>query len=246
MRRSIQLFTVLGCALALGACTDFASNNVCLPGAVDCRPDGGNFQTPNLNGPNPNFPDPNNAPPSQFERNDEMMVVHSIVIHEVLLDPTGPNAGNQAIELRNVTNAAMDLGDWVLSAAGQTFVMPEGLSIPATGVVAVHVGSDQDTTAINEISAPDMSELSVESGDLALISPTGEMADYLQWGEGNHDRESAAVLEGRWTTGESITVPVEGQSIMRVNGKGTADSYVGDFPTIGILGGLNLKDGGAE
>src|SRR5205085_4619079 len=69
---------------------------------------------------------------------DESLTIaqHAVVVNEVLAN--SPTGTNDWIELKNTTNAPIDISGWYLSDSGEDllkFQVPQGTVIPANGFV---------------------------------------------------------------------------------------------------------------
>ena len=161
------------------------------------------------------------------------------VLNEILYDPTGENFGNQLIEIKNIGDATADIsGWWLCTLALQYTQLPSGVTIPAGGIIVIHVGGS-GTNTTTDIFLSSMSGLSASASDVSLYSndsftSSSSIRDFVQWGSGGNGRESVAVSAGIWTAGDFITDVAKGHSI-EYDGSGNSSSDWIDqpVPTIG-------------
>jgi hypothetical protein len=178
----------------------------------------GDVSVPSSNGPNPqNLPDPN-AVPKPTTPNGYAVSPSPVTIEEVLVDPMGPNAGNQYIELFNASAFDADIGGWVLSDGNSSHTFAYGFTVAAGERVVVHVGATGTDTSADQFS-PSFNTLGTQ-GSLALMRSGVDLVDYVQWGGSPNNFENTADQMAEWTQGDFITLPSEGQSI---NYDGTAN-----------------------
>lgn len=130
---------------------------------------------------------------------------------ELLVNPVGPDAGAQKVELRNTGNVPADLTGWVLVTAAGTFAMPP-VVVPAYDIVLAHVGQTGTSTA-TAIFLPTLPVLT-NSATLALFrssatSNPGELVDFVSWG-GGQTTMALAIAAGQWpNAANTITVPAQ-------------------------------------
>lgn len=167
-------------------------------------------------------------------------------INEVLVDPAGPNAGNQIIEIKNTSNAAFT------PPAGWTFCIrpfyppiPQ-IQIPAGGVVRVHMYAFGANTATDWFIPPPFGvtelplngEFQIYSTNLFFLSPAF-IEDFVSWGAGVGNpllsRIDVATAAGIWpNTTTHIALPDEGSTLARFDtGTGPSSFYVDSTPTLG-------------
>lgn len=179
---------------------------------------------PRSNGPNPNnLPNPNAVPKPGAGQG--YMVNHSpVVFSEVLLNPTGVDAGNQYVELLNTSGLDSDVGGWTVSDGTSTFTFPFGFRISAGSRVVVCLGASGGATNAVQF-APSFNVLSLSQGSLALLRGGSEVVDYLQWGGTPNAYESAAATNQVWPAGEYATLAPEGQSLNFLGGVAGATNW---------------------
>ncbi len=168
---------------------------------------------------------------------------------EVLIDPVGPNAGFQRIELHNTGPQHADLTGWNLVTAQGTYPMPP-VVVPAGAFALLHVASSGTSTNL-DIHLPTLPVLG-PSGSLALFrdaatNSPASLVDFVSWG-GGQASIAIAVLANRWpTTTDTVQVPAfPGATLAHYDqhaygaNRGSESWFVDGTPT---LGGPN--DGGA-
>ena len=164
-------------------------------------------------------------------------------INELFLNPPGPNAGKQIIEIVNVSDAPFTPPanwSWCISPA---YSRIPRIEIPAGGVVQLHIGALGTNTATDWF-LPSVVELPLD-GEFAIYSTNLFWAvpmfieDFVSWGAGAClpfcSRIDIAVRAGKWPDITShLPVPAEGSSIAWLgNGNGPAKFYVDSTPTLG-------------
>ena len=149
------------------------------------------------------------------------------VLNEVLYDPVGANAGNQLIEIKNIGDATADIGGWWFCNRLSYTQLPTGVTIPAGGIIVIHVGSSGTNTS-TDIFLSSMVSLNTSASDISFyfnstFTSSSSIRDFVQWGSGGNGRESVAVNAGIWTAGDFIPNVAEGHSI-EYDGDGNSSS----------------------
>lgn len=213
--RRVALFLCLGSMLALMAgCGDM------LGGYANTVQ--GDVAIPSANGPNPNnLPDPNAVPKPRTPQGYAVSL-SPVTIEEILIDPTGADAGNQYVELYNSSQFDADLGGWVLSNGTDTFTFGYGFKVPSSGRVLVRVAASGNDT-LTEQFAPSFRVLNRAAGSLALMRTGNELVDFVQWGTAGNPFEFAAAVVGEWAAGDFVATAAEGASI-QYNGSASNSS----------------------
>ena len=252
--------TALGLAafLTLAAgCGDFSRQDVCLPNANDCAVpfyDKNNPAPTDLpfgNGPNPGYVDCNafreeydNGTPKNANACKPKNGAHAgriggvesskvpVVINEVLVDPEGPNAGNQSIELWNVGKPDFDLSGFIIDCDAGRAELPAGTILPTASFLTIHVGS-AGLDRLGEVFLADLGTLNDHQGYVAFITPGGIIADYVQWGGGGQALEQFAAREGQWTPREYCLPPAEGYSLIFAGVGNSSRDFAAARPTLG-------------
>jgi len=164
-------------------------------------------------------------------------------ITEVLVDPLGPNAGAQIVELTNDLNRPVDLTGWYVSGALVTLPLPT-VTLGAGGVARLHVGATGFSTPA-DLFVPGMPELPVV-GTFTVHSGANPndpvlLVDFVAW-NGGQQNISTAVAAGQWpSTLVSVTLPApEGATIAHYGasafgGANEPDAWYQDTtPTVGL------------
>lgn len=198
MRQYAMLIALLVIAGMTSACSNYANT---LNEDVD---------EPQATGPNPQgLPDPGGVP-KPTTPNGYAVSPSPVTIEEVLVDPMGPDAGNQYIELFNASIFDADIGGWVLSDGYSSHTFPYGFRVNAGDRVLVHIGAAGADSPTNQFS-PSFNTLSTQ-GSLALIRSGVDLVDYVQWGGSPNSFENTADQVAEWPIGDFLTLPQEGQS----------------------------------
>lgn len=168
---------------------------------------------------------------------------------EILIDPIGPNAGHQLVELHNTGNVAADLTGWTLVTPAGTYSMP-AVSVAAGAFVLLHVAASGANT-MTDLFLPSMPALG-NVGSLALFrsgatSNPADLLDFVSWG-GGLGAIAVATVANQWPSATDTVQPptVEGHSLAHydqyayASNLGSASWFDDGTPT---LGGRN--DGGA-
>ena len=164
-------------------------------------------------------------------------------INELFLNPPGPNAGKQIIEIVNTSEMPFTPpADWTWCIRPAYAPIPQ-IEVPAGGVVQLHIGAFGTNTETDWF-LPSVVELPL-NGEFAIYSTNFFWAfpmfieDFVSWGIGACvpfcTRIDIAVLAGKWpdlTT--HLPVPAEGSSIASLgNGAGLDKFFVDSSPTLG-------------
>lgn len=200
MRRVALLIALGGLVALLSACGDYANTTK------------GTVTIPSSNGPNPgNLPNPNTVP-KPLTPHGYAVSLSPVTIEEVLVDPMGPNAGMQYVELFNASLYEADLGGWVLTNGQDSFTFAYGFKVASKARVLVHIGTAGTPDSGNQF-APSFGELDPAQGSLALLRAGSDVVDFVQWGNSGQPLEGAAVLVGEWLGGDYVLRAAEGRSI---------------------------------
>ncbi|MFO1077217.1 MAG: lamin tail domain-containing protein [Planctomycetota bacterium] len=170
-------------------------------------------------------------------------------ISEILIDPVGPNAGNQIVELHNYGNLTIDLTGWNLVVTNATVGLP-GIALPAGQYTQLHVGANGVSNP-GDIFLPGMPVLGA-SGSLALfrsplIANPADLVDFVSWG-GGQGAIAVAVAANLWPSPTDTVQPpaIEGHTMASYDqyvysSNGGSESWFDDgTPTLGAR-----NDGGA-
>jgi hypothetical protein len=198
MRNFALLLSLAALTALTSACGDFA-NTV-----------SGDTGLPQSNGPNPqNLPNPNTVPkptpPPSYS-----ITLSPVVIQEILVDPAGPNASSQYVELLNATSTAADIGGWMLTDGFSSHTFGYGFTVAPGARVVIHLGSNGNDTIAEQFS-PSFGELNA-TGSMALMQSGIDLVDFVEWGAINQNFEATAAQLAEWTAGDFVATPVEGHS----------------------------------
>ena len=175
---------------------------------------------------------------------------------ELSIDPVGPNAGAQIVEVRSTGITAANLAGWRLVTPAGVFALPAVMLLP-DAIASIHLGQAGIDTAA-DLWLPTVPTLT-NSGTLSLFrsaattSPAA-LVDFVAWGGGNAGI-ALAVAAGQWPNiGESIQPPTqEGRTMAHFDhvtygSRSTAAAWFLDStPTLGARndgGGLFAGAGG--
>jgi hypothetical protein len=168
---------------------------------------------------------------------------HSQVrITEVLANPTGPDVGNQLVEITNVGNSVADISGWriCVQLTYRTFQSPLFLDPDETFTVHIRAaGTNDDNNFYTDTFYP---ALVVADDSFGLYGPSGlfsdpaAMRDFVQWGAPLQPRENVANSAGLWVAGDFAAVPSEGLSLGLCDEAGGSSAFwLAGVPTVGGL-----------
>lgn len=168
--------------------------------------------------------------------------VTTVEFTELLIDPVGPNAGAQIVEMRNTGVTSADLTGWQLVTPAGTFALPPVI-LPWSGIVLLRLGQSGVSNQL-DIFLPTVPALG-SAGTLALFrsaatSSANELVDFVAWG-GGQATMTIAQLAGQWPhPANQIAVPiVEGHTMahfedMTYGSRSEAAAWFADgTPTLG-------------
>ena len=163
-----------------------------------------------------------------------------VVIEQLLLDPAGNESRNDTPEIIVILNrgeSTQDLTDWTLSStppaeAPDVWAFPAGTMLQAGQRATIHWRAPQADQADILYTETGVTLLNNDGGDLALISPDG-IEHYVQWGKAGQGIEEAAVAAGKWTAGDVVERPPEGE-VLLYDGSGysSGDWSLLEVPTV--------------
>lgn len=231
--RGFGMTMLVGAAAFLAGCGDFATRNICFLNAdPGCQPDQTSPTVPGqIQGPNPNYPDPNvwKSAPGRA-RLDAAPSKVALRINELLLSAREGAEGGQALELLNDTGEEFDASGYTIRFDGGEWTFPEGTVIGGGEFVVIRFSNDGSGDA--QFFA-DLPTINADAGGLALISPKGEVCDYVQWGEAGSEFEAYATGERQWLEGAKCRPPVAGASLSFVGGGNLPTDFTALWPTLG-------------
>jgi hypothetical protein len=148
-----------------------------------------------------------------------------------MVDPGGPNAGSQFVELFNATNMPADIGGWMVTDGFSSHTFAYGFTLTAGQRVVIHIGAGGTDTNVEQFS-PSFAELQT-TGSMALLQGGIDLVDFVEWGAINQNFEGTATQLSEWHAGDFVQVPAEGLS-MNYNGTAnTSAAWQGVIPTPG-------------
>ena len=155
----------------------------------------------------------------------------SVLISEVMYDPTGTDTGEEWIELWNPGNVEInltgyELGVRISSSSSKYFIFPSFTLLPGRCVV-IHwnaTGSDTSETLYTGDLGSYKYNIRNKSGWVALFTGSqhnkNTIIDYIEYGASGQTWESAASDAGIWTSGDYIPgVAAEGNSLELIYGR---------------------------
>ena len=167
-------------------------------------------------------------------------------IHRVLPDPIGNESRNdtpEIIEVRNDGTEAVQLEGWSLQSTPpdepDVWIFPLLMLEPGV-TVSVHWKMPVPEQIITIFPPPlftgsGVTLLNNDGADVALVKPDGAIEHYVQWASSGQGLESASADAGKWTAGEVVMRPDEGQALV-YDGEGfsAADWRIESFdaPTV--------------
>lgn len=160
-------------------------------------------------------------------------------ITEVLIDPVGPNAGAQIVEITNTSGAPFSPIGWFICSQPHYAPLPT-LQIPVDGVIQLHLNASGQNTSTDWF-FPTMPELPLISAFQLYQSPSfhvdTDIIDHVSWG-GSGPRAGQAANIGQWpSAGAFVPVPAAEGHTISYDGTGDAhtDWYTDASPTLGAL-----------
>jgi hypothetical protein len=165
-----------------------------------------------------------------------------LLLTELLLDPVGPNAGAQVLEVENTGSVPVDLAGWHLLVEPTAAPLPP-LQLPIGAIARVHLGAAGGNT-IQDLYLPGFRELG-RSETVALYRSArfhdpADMVDFVSC-NGGQGRMNEAIRAGQWpSAAETVLVPAaEGQTLAHYgahvwgSGDEAAAWYQDGTPTLG-------------
>ncbi len=143
------------------------------------------------------------------------VAIASIALNEVLYDPTGSDTGFEFVEILNTGVSSFDLTGYELKLADSNYYTFNTFMLPAGQRVVVHNNLTGDDTTTDLFTGP-LTNMSNTQGSVALFSgphATDNIIDFVQYGAGNQQWQSAAVSALIWTTDDFVPDAPEGSSI---------------------------------
>ena len=148
----------------------------------------------------------------------------TVLINEVLFDPSGVDTGGEWVEIFNSADSAIDMSGWQLYPDGiGYFVFPHGFSIPGKSFMTVHLrsfGAVDDKNLYHDLADENMGN---SSGSIALFRAGSRnkenIVSFLRYQKpGSSERktwESTASDAGIWVKGNFIDLTSfeEGSSV---------------------------------
>lgn len=170
-----------------------------------------------------------------------------LVLSEIFFDPVGVNTGRQVVEIRNLGDSTfhMDTSGYWLYFPPARWQFPSGVSIPAGGVVLVHLnrpGTATGTEFFTGISGMRSLRTQGPLGDAVglyrsnLFGDSTQIVDFVQWGGSGNGGEDVAAAAGQWPAGTFVDIRTarEGSSISYDgSGNTNTDWCVDGSPTPG-------------
>ncbi len=158
----------------------------------------------------------------------------SVIISEVLFDPSGTDTGLEYIAIKNIGTSVAELTGWSLYPDGVGyFTFPSFMLSPGATVKIVIRGSGADSAHTLYFSGAS-GNIGNSSGSVALFSSSTHSSDtivsfvrYQKLGSGERKTwESTAASAGLWAVGTFVDVSslIEGQGIMLSHEKSRANA----------------------
>lgn len=142
----------------------------------------------------------------------------TVVINEVLYDPSGSDPGQEWVELYNAGGSSADLKGYELNAASGDYYKFPSFIIKSKSFVTVQWGKAGVDDASNLYTGSSgFATIGNTKGSITLFNSSthskSTVIDYLEYGLAGQTWESSAIAAGIWTTGDFIADSVEGSSI---------------------------------
>lgn len=148
-----------------------------------------------------------------------------VTITEVLYDPSsGSDTGLEWIEIKNTGQYAININNYLLhfaTSGSNDFVFPN-VSLSPSQVIIVYVNKPGvNTASVFYWENTGGNNMGDTKGSISLFKNTtkdsSNMVDFVQYGEGNQNYESAAVTAGIWTAGDFVPGVTTGYSIQLIS-----------------------------
>jgi len=146
----------------------------------------------------------------------------SILINEVLYDPTGSDLGNEWLEIKNISDKTINLEDWSIQVAGSTFstklTLPEYHINPEEIVL---IGEENIANADITVPKISMQNGGSETDGVRILDDEGNIIDTLLYDDPNNNE----LPDDTGSTGESFAPDVSsGRSLSRISETDTDES----------------------
>ena len=146
-------------------------------------------------------------------------VATTVVINEVLYNPSGVDTGFEWVELYNPTCESVDLTNYELTSASGSFYIIPTFTLNPRSFVVVHWRLDGANTSTDLYtgSVGFTSNMGNTTGYVGLFSGTTHtqetIVDYVEYGAGGQSWEATAVGASIWQSGSFVGSAPEGSSI---------------------------------
>ncbi|MBN1296958.1 lamin tail domain-containing protein, partial [bacterium] len=138
-----------------------------------------------------------------------------VVINEILYDPMGSDTGFEFVELMNAGGEAVVLDGYELKLADSNYYAFVSFILNPGSRVVIHNNADGDDTP-TDLFTGTLANMGNTHGSVALFSgehTTTNIVDFMQYGDGGEQWESAAVTAGIWTADDFVPDADEGLSV---------------------------------
>ena len=169
----------------------------------------------------------------------DSIITDDVHIREILIDPLGDDAGQEAVILWNNDSAPASVGGWRLAdgSLSTLFTFPDGYSMMPYIPYIITLGEGEDIEWEDQELSPTLlhtgsvqEHLLLSSGSLTLLGnqSSGAVIDFVAWGDGTGSpttAEQQAVSAGQWTSGDFVDTSgwqSEGKGLAR--DRGTLDT----------------------
>ncbi len=148
-----------------------------------------------------------------------------VTITEVLYDPSsGSDTGLEWIEMKNTGQYPININNYLLhfaTSGSNDFVFPN-ISLNPNQVIIVYVNkSGTNTSSVFYWENTGGNNMGDAKGSVSLFKnstkDSSNMVDFVQYGEGGQNYESAAVAAGIWTAGDFVPGVTTGYSIQLIS-----------------------------
>ena len=138
-----------------------------------------------------------------------------VIINEVLYDPDGTDTGLEFVELLNTGMTPVTLTGYEIKLADSNyFIIPE-FTLSSQNRVIIHNNLDGENT-VTDLYTGALTNMSNTHGSVALFSgphASDNIFDFVQYGQGSQQWESAAVALGIWSEDDFAVDVDEGYSL---------------------------------
>ncbi len=164
-----------------------------------------------------------------------------VVINEVLYDPEGIDTGQEIVELLSTSSSAEILTGFELKLADSNYFLFPAFTLQPDARVLIH-NNTAGTNTETDLFTGSLTNMGNTSGSVALFSgahEAGNIVEFIQYGNGTQQWESAAVAAAIWTTNDFTLDVTEGNSLNLFPDGQDTNSSADWFECLPSLPGIN-------